>query len=216
MPAGWRGRRRLRRDAPHLAPPSLAQYRAALQAPYAEYISGVSTPIEAASLEVCSYLAFLCDVLEPRRVLDAGSGFSSYVLRRHQLAHPELTVVSVDDAAPWLERTAAFLEERNVATEGLLTWDEFVRGREDDFDVVFHDLAHGSAREAGMPVVVARTAARGCVVFDDANHTGHRRAMTTAAIGAGMEPYSLRHWTRDRFGRFSMLAADVGGARTSA
>jgi predicted O-methyltransferase YrrM len=206
VPAGWRDARRLRRDAPRFAPSSLAEHRAGLEPVYAEYVSAVSTPIEAASLEVCAYLAFLCDELRPQRVMDAGSGFSSYVLRRYQLAHPETTVVSVDDAAPWLDRTAAFLEQHGVGTEALIPWDEFTRGREDDFDIVFHDLAHGSAREAGMPLVTARVAAGGCVVFDDANLASHRAAMRRAAGGAGMAQYSLRQWTHDRYGRFSMLA----------
>jgi predicted O-methyltransferase YrrM len=211
VPAGWRDARRLRREAPRFAPLSLAEHRAGLEPVYAEYVSAVSTPIEAASLEVCAYLAFLCDALRPRRVMDAGSGFSSYVLRRYQAAHPDTVVVSVDDAPPWLERTAAFLEQHGVGTERLIAWDAFAQGQERDFDIVFHDLAHGSAREAGMPVVAGRTAAGGCVVFDDANHAGHRAAMGRAAAGAGMARYSLRQWTHDRFGRFSMLAVRAAG-----
>jgi hypothetical protein len=60
------------------------------------------------SVELAVFLDVLCRLIEPDRILDLGSGFSSFVLRRH-LASRDVGVHSViwsiDDSPEWLEQT---------------------------------------------------------------------------------------------------------------
>jgi len=186
---------RLRRT--RFAPATLEPFLSELRPTYTEYVQRVSSPGMAASLETSAFLLFLARTLKAQRVLDLGSGFSSFVLRSSGAA----TVVSVDDSAEWLERTREFLDSTGTRGGELMTWADFSRREWEPFDVVLHDLAGGDLRNEVMPkaIALARTA---CVV-DDTHHDGHRAAMKRSANGHAL--YSLRQWTYDGFGRFAYL-----------
>jgi hypothetical protein len=55
-----------------------------------------------------------------------------------------------------------------------------------------------------MPTAVQ--ASSRLVVFDDAQHRGHRAAMKSACLAAGARLYSLRAITVDCMKRYAMLA----------
>jgi hypothetical protein len=52
-----------------------------------------------------------------KRLLDLGSGFSSYVLRAYAAGVPGAVGWSVDDDPAWLEKTRAFLVSEGLSTE---------------------------------------------------------------------------------------------------
>jgi predicted O-methyltransferase YrrM len=204
---GARDARRLGREHPRLAATGSAA--GDLRALYERYVAEVSSPEMAVSWESARYLRDLCEAVRPARVLDLGSGFSSLVLRRYAAAagHP-VSVVSVDDDAQWLERTRDFLAEHGHSGDGeLRLWDDFAGAPGEPFDVVFHDLAYGERRETAMTTAVSALSARGVIVFDDAQHLGHRRAAQRVAHDAGLATYSLYRRTLDGIGRFALLAA---------
>jgi predicted O-methyltransferase YrrM len=174
---------------------------------YDRYVRDVSSPHMAASWESARYLRELCEAVGARRVLDLGSGFSSVVLRDYAASKRDVAVVSVDDSPEWLERTRDFLSEHSYATDELQVWSDFAVAPGEPFDLVFHDLASGALRESAMSVAVRCLAPRGVIVFDDAHHSGHRRAAERTAREAGLATYSLYRWTRDGIGRFAMLGA---------
>jgi predicted O-methyltransferase YrrM len=150
----------------------------------------------------------VCVAAQPERILDLGSGFSSYVLRYYAASTGhDVSVVSVDDSEAWLERTRQFLADNALETGELRTWSDFVPEPGEPFDLIFHDLAGGELRETGMSVAVRALAPRGLIVFDDAHHPGHRRAARRVAREAGLATYSLYRWTRDAYGRFAMLGS---------
>jgi predicted O-methyltransferase YrrM len=203
---GARDARRLRREHPRLTQSELPLD--ALRPLYDRYVAEISSDAWAVSWESSRYLLQLCHALAPTRVLDLGSGFSSLVLRHYASSAPHaVSVVSVDDDAEWLERTREFLEELGHAGGELRLWSEFVDAPGEPFDLVFHDLASGALRESAMPVVVRSLSPHGVVVFDDAQHLGHRRAAQRAAREAKLATYSLYRSTRDGIGRFALLAA---------
>jgi predicted O-methyltransferase YrrM len=174
-----------------------------LEPVYDEYVRDVSDPIWGMSLETATYLYSLCRATKPTRVLDTGSGFSSYVLRRYAREAGHVTVVSADDDAQWLERTATFLRQRDLTDDGLVLWPsaQVAEGR---YDVVFHDLASGGARVESIPLVLsAVTRGGGAVLFDDAHHYGGE--IFAEGRSAGFELYSVRSFTLDRFGRYAVL-----------
>jgi predicted O-methyltransferase YrrM len=202
-----RDARRLRARAPHLWPSEAAfdHVRAALEPAYRDYVDTVSEASWALSLETATYLGVLCDVLRPTRLLDTGSGFSSFVFRRYARAADGLPVevVSIDDDPAWLTRTASFLRRQGLPTEQLATWPSGLV-RPDSFDLVCHDLASGALRDSSMgPILQSVARPGGAVVIDDAQvHGLHARS---EARVAGLTLFSLRARTLDRFGRFALL-----------
>ena len=58
-----------------------SEYTFNLESMYAYYTETISNESMAASLKCCAFLVCLYEALEPKRILDLGSGFSSYSLR---------------------------------------------------------------------------------------------------------------------------------------
>jgi predicted O-methyltransferase YrrM len=204
---GARDARRLRREHPRLVPQG-GRVIEQLRPLYERYVAEVSSPDHAISWESVSYLTHLCEVTRPRRALDLGSGFSSFLLRHYAVASADpVAVVSVDDSETWLARTRQFLLEEGLEDNGLRTWADFSADPGDSFDLIFHDLAGGELRNSASAVAAAALAPRGLIVFDDAHHSGHRRAARRAGKQTGLGTYSLHRWTADRYGRFAMLGA---------
>lgn len=198
----------LRTRHPHITPrgSSLERAGSELRSAYDSYVRVVSTPGMAASFETCCYLYFLCSSSQPRRVLDLGSGFSSYVLRYYasRAGHP-VEVVSVDDSQKWLNCTRDFVNSHELGFGQFLLWSDFQHAG-GCFDVIFHDFADGAEREAAMPLAVKRLGPGGKIIFDDAHHDGHRACMKAVSRAAGVKMFSLHRWTCDERMRYSMLA----------
>lgn len=199
-----------RRDARDLARrtliPTDAERRnvgAAIRDAYEDYVTNVSVPGMACSFETSVYLMWLCRMRRPAAVLDLGSGFSSWVLRRYARDYGA-RALSVDDSPDWLSRTAEFLTRYDLPTDDLVMWSHFrPEGR---FGLVFHDLAMGDLRECAMPSAVEAAAPGGLVVFDDAQHAGHRRVMRELAGRVGARLWNARAVTLDEIQRFAMVA----------
>ena len=131
----------------------LEELRAELGPVHAEYTTTVSTPGMAVSLETAVLLRYLCEQLEPQRILDLGSGLSSWVLRGWAATREGVAVTTCDDDADWLERSRGFLREKGVSTERVMLWSELEP--EDGYDLIFHDLGRMPARIASLPAVLA-------------------------------------------------------------
>lgn len=174
-----------------------------LRPAYDDYVRNVSNVEWVVSLQTATYLYHLCRATRPARLLDTGSGFSSFVFRLYAAKAEAVTVVSTDDGEEWLDRTRAFLRQRGLTTDGLVAWppEDLAAGR---FDLVFHDLAHGAVRVGTMPLVL-RSVRRGggVVVLDDAHHYGER--IFADGRAAGLDLYSLRAHTVDALGRYAVL-----------
>ena len=201
--------RRLRAAHPELVPSETHWeiIQAGLSTPYRIYVSTVSTPGMAVSLPTAIYLYHLCCATRPASVLDLGSGFSSYVLRRYaRFEDQSVTTTSVDDDDEWLTRTADFLRQHDSEADGLRVWSEYQASAEVlKHDLVFHDLASGELREATMAFAIQQLSPRGVVVFDDAQHLGVRERMHAEAARVGLELFSLRMRTLDELGRWAVL-----------
>jgi predicted O-methyltransferase YrrM len=188
--------------------------RELLRPAYDEYVSEVSIAGMAASLETACYLMYLCRSLAPERVLDLGSGFSSYVFRRYAAdAGRQVAVTSVDDDAGWLEKTRAFLRAHGCEGDDLVTWEQFGRRRPVSHGVVFHDLAGGELREAAVSFAMSQVAPGGVLVLDDAQHDGHRARMRNEAAVVAMPLFSLRGLTLDSLGRWAVLGLAASTSR---
>lgn len=171
-----------------------------LRPAYNRYVATVSSVGMAASLQTSAVLLALCRSGRLTSAADFGSGFSSYVLRLWA-RESGCEVFSIDDDPAWLLRTEQFLATQYVSSSDLCLWPDVPQRT---FELVFHDLSSGTQREAAMPV--ALNASSRFVVFDDAHHKGHRRAMASTCASVPAKLYSLRSTTLDRLHRYAMLA----------
>jgi predicted O-methyltransferase YrrM len=214
---------RLRARFPFLASyPALAAPIARRLAPaYADYIANVSPDPIAISLPLAVFLAVICEQVRPGRILDLGSGFSSYVFRAHAASgvqQPAPTVDSIDQSQPWLDQTRAFLRRhdreghddarRDGAVEQLgqrlATWDQFAATEHPPFDLILQDIATLDVRRQMLDRVLAACRPGGMIVIDDMHVPGYRRAVLRALDRRGLSHFSLRAFTRKRL-RYAYL-----------
>jgi predicted O-methyltransferase YrrM len=158
----------------------LEQYQAAplpdiLQSDYAYYTTHVSDVRWTIAPELIQVLWFLLERMQPRVVVDLGSGYSSSLLCRYQSQH-DCNVISVDDSAEWLEKTRAYLQQINLPTDGLMSWDMF-QEQMVVADIVLHDMGHAAGRIASFPKALGIYASGGIVIADDMHKPAWRTAM---------------------------------------
>jgi predicted O-methyltransferase YrrM len=186
-----------------------------LREPYDHYTRNVSDQIFAISLRLATAMLVLCDLLKPARLLDTGSGFSSYALRLWATRNGS-EVTSVDHDPEWLRRTKEYLEASSLPVSNLLTWDAFAKDVHDPFDFILHDIGPGiEDRRAKLAPVLVHADRSGLVVLDDMHlSTRYERHARRALSDRGFDIYSLRRWhTLDQFGRFAWLAIRTHGSR---
>jgi hypothetical protein len=177
-------------------PAQSSQYFARLRPDYEDYVTRVSTPDMAISLELAGLLLFLAETVRPARILDLGSGFSSFVLRQVRGA----SVLSVDDDANWLNRTSEYLREKNCENLNLALWSDLVQLSPEPFDLIFHDLALVEQRRATLSQVLEWS--KGWIVLDD----GHKAGYITDIRTCPRNFYSLRRLAMDMpLARFPFL-----------
>jgi len=180
---------------------------------YGKYVAKFSTPEMAVSLETSQFLYALAKVARARRILDLGSGFSSYVLRLYSMdAGGDIVVYSVDDDKRWLARTREFLRLSRIREDFLLDWQAFQQLTPMRFDLIFHDLGNMALRAQSVPFVTSLLDARGILVLDDMHKTGtgleggYPRLARRAIRQAGLTVLSARRYTLDRYKRFCEIA----------
>lgn len=211
------GRVQLWRDLVHIEPlpahlaPNDERWQALLhelEPLHERYVTEVSDRNWAASLELSAFLWQLCRAVDARRVLELGSGFTSYVFRRYAAeADHDVQVLSIDDDDAWLEKTSAFLRSLGVPDRDLTPLRERDGALVGQFDLVFNDIV-GAIRPAMTAVAADHTKPGGVLVLDDANRVADRRSLLTAAREHRLRTYDLRPWTQDAIGRWALLATD--------
>jgi len=185
------------------APESAARYADA----HGVYVSSVSKANHAASLEFCVLVDLLVRLRSPRRVVDLGSGFTSFLLRTWAAETPDdpPEVWSVDDHAGWLEKTRGWLGEQGLNDEHLVTWDDFVGNNPGNFDLVLHDMGSMETRARTLDAVLDLSAPGGLVVIDDVHKPDFRRFAIERLEARGQPFFSLKAWTRDSLTRYCYL-----------
>src|SRR5439155_4488825 len=89
------------------------------------YTATISDTLNAISLRQAALLAFLVRTRPVRRILDTGSGFSSFVLGREAKRKQNVTHFAVEDNELWGGRTKEFLRENNLFPESVISWKAF-------------------------------------------------------------------------------------------
>ena len=174
---------------------------------YHSYVPSISKDFMAVSPELSAFCLSLCRHLEPRSILDLGSGYSSAVFRYYaRTAQPTPTVVSVDDSPGWLERTSEFLRTHDLPFDNLVEWESFQRMEHGRFDMVFYDLGHvRGLRTTAFEKVIDFVGPGGVLILDDMNFIGYKRHVKRMLKKSRLRAYSAEHFTRDSFGRYAYL-----------
>ena len=184
-----------------------------LQASYLEYTSTVSSPGVAISSQLAGFLLVSCRLLRPARILDTGSGYSSYVLRRYAAeTGGETHVTSVDDDAEWLAATRAFLASKELDDDDLLSWDDFSKKSATGYDLIVHDMGHMNTRARTLAQAMRLVRPSGILILDDVHFRDYGSYARRTLSASSFRTYSLRAYTLDRMdtaspGRYALLAA---------
>lgn len=172
---------------------------------YLDYLTRVGHPNHAASLELIATLWLLAEDSGARRIIDLGSGFTSFILRTYAAEHPGVEVWSVDDSAEWLERTRGWLGEKGVSTAHLYTWDNLMTQGRHDFDLVLHDMGMMDTRARCLTDAVGLAREGGLVILDDVHMAEYRAHVAKTLEGRTL--WSLKRFTRDPITRYAWLLA---------
>ncbi len=176
-----------------------------LKEKYDEYTRMISTPEMAASFECLSLLDGMCRKESYRKILDLGSGFSSFVFRMYAREQPGVEVWSVDDDEHWIEKTRAFLEGNGLGNGHLLMIEEFLQWNERDFDLVFVDLNFVDVRRKYIQLAVECCKSGGAIIFDDVHKQEFMFDVLSRSRQLPVRFFDIKSLTLDRFGRFALL-----------
>lgn len=180
---------------------------ALLRPAYRHYIDNVSNNFMAASLESSAFLYSMARTMQPKNIVDLGSGFSSLVLRKYAAeASNNPLVWSVDDHGGWLEKTAEFLQHMDSPSDNLLEWPDTTPIDDMKFDLIFHDMGNMNTRADALPWVTDHLSENGYVILDDMHKSDYRKKAMRHMQQEGIECYSLRALTHDYLGRFAVMA----------
>lgn len=174
---------------------------------YENYIHSESNDKMAISLRLSGFLVFLCHRIQPKIIIDFGSGFSSYILRSTAAKYPDMIVHSVDSDPIWLEATQSFLEERGISTDHMYMLEEYLRRRFDFGDLILFDIMHSGDRSRlelleKLEVWVRPTS---IVILDDMHKSKFRKPVLSWTRLQGIGHIDLKLLTKDDFGRYSSL-----------
>jgi predicted O-methyltransferase YrrM len=172
---------------------------------YKYFKTHISKGNSAASIEISAFLDVYMRYTNPTRIVDLGSGFSSYVLRRYQADKENVEVWSVDSSKDWLEKTKYYLQSNNLNTKHLYTWDEFSKLSIGKFSLIFLDERPIERRVENIARLRNSLTDKGALVIDDV-HKDHLRLPILKQFENNMDSLlSLRLISKDELGRYSIV-----------
>ena len=177
-----------------------------LKEQYSYYTKNISTPNMAASLELIIFISRLCRAMKFRKLLDMGSGFTSFCLRYHAKTDLLVKVWSVDDNEQWLEKTQQYLKRNELSTENLVTLQHFISSGEGGFDLLLLDLNFVEERKKYIQLAVERCSPGGIILFDDVHKREFLWEILQQTKNFPVKLYDLKAITLDEFGRYALLA----------
>ncbi len=181
-------------------------YKTAIKPYYERYIKEVSRADMATSLELATFMYMICNINQYTRLLDMGSGLSSFVFRFYAKEHPGVKIYSVDDDAAWLAKTRDYLVRHDLNTENMLTLEDFMELPDMQFDCILHDLNFVEVRINYVEQILKRLESQGLIIFDDVHKPDYLYALLTKLNDNQVKAYDLKSITLDTYGRFALAA----------
>ncbi len=181
------------------------QYRDRYLKDYEYYVENVSCAGHAVSFEQVLFMRGLCDLIKPKRVLDLGSGFSSYIFRDYAASGKDIVVWSIDNDSAWLQKTKDYLEEKNISSDNLVLWQDFIKGKREPFDLILHDMGDMAFRQSELNQVLNMAKPGGLVILDDVHKRIYGRYLKQLFKRSNIRYYNLHSFTYDPLCRYSFM-----------
>jgi len=166
---------------------------------YQEYLTMGAAPEHALSLQTATYLNNLIDELGAKRVLDIGSGFSTFVTRSHE----GVDCWTVEEDDKWRKVTKSYLQNRGLDSGHIFTGLDFRGVDVGKFDLVLHDCKGEIGRMQQLRRAAALVAPGGVLLVDD----GHFPALHRCCkVWSKIQDYTFTDLAdlTDEYGRFPM------------
>ena len=193
--------------SPELIEQRMQEFGRSLAPYYKDYVSTTSSDVMAMSFELATFTLALCEIAKPKKILDLGSGFSSFCFRYWIKNHsPNSEVLTVDDAPVWLDKTREFLRHNDLPGNGLITWDELTVGGYGMFDLVFYDFGSFPVRKSSLNRVLDFASLPSITILDDMHSGDYGLHVKKTLRERTMECFSLLRYTTDKFRRYAYLA----------
>ena len=171
---------------------------------YEQYVRDISRADMAASLELASFMFTICKINQYKKLLDMGSGLSSFVFRLYAKETPGVNVYSVDDDAAWLEKTKDFLTQHKVETQNMYTLEQFLKSGESGFDCILHDLNFVEVRINYVEKLMSIVKPNGLIIFDDVHKPDYLFALLVKLKSIQSKIFTVKSVTYDSYGRFAL------------
>lgn len=174
---------------------------------HSEYVSSISSPDMAMSLELAFFILSNCLKTKPQSLLDLGSGFSSYIFRLYQKnSTSPVNVYSIDDHDEWLNKTKIYLAEQKLSTEHLFNLDYFLQNSQGLlFDFILLDLNFVEKRKEYIDFSINILKPTGVLIIDDVHKIEFLRQVKEKSKHNSCKLINIKNQTKDSFGRFSIL-----------
>jgi hypothetical protein len=163
----------------------------------------------AISLELSVFCILMCDLMRLQKIVDFGSGYSSYIFRSLTSIIGEdyqPTIWSVDDSAEWINKTKTFLSSHNISSDNVITWDAFIQQNLCTFDFILYDLGGFDFRRDNLKQIIECCDKNGMIIFDDMHSAEYGRYLNKVLKKSNCTCFDIRYYSKDKFGRYSKLA----------
>ena len=191
----------------------IKKYKKILKDDYEWYTTNISNDGMAMSLELASFMYLLCDTFKFETLMDRGSGFGSFVLRKYAKEN-DAKVFSIDDNSEWLDTTKTYLKMHNLNTDNLYLWEKFydihypvclALNNFNMFDFILED-ASTNLRVSTADEVISFLEEDGVMLYDDAHYNiTHQPIIKRQAKKLEMYEYDIKKITKDSYSRFGAL-----------
>jgi SAM-dependent methyltransferase len=165
-----------------------------LKEAYLQYVKEISNQEWTISWELCVYLDKLVRALKPKRILDLGSGFSSFLFRS-----TNAKVVTIDTDPSWLEKTKQFLTQHNLRTDDMYLLDEASDLVQEPYDLILHDVGIAEKDRAPMfPLLNSKV-----IILDDMHIAEYR--VQAMEFFKSRTIFDLQDDTKDAYNRYACM-----------
>jgi len=171
---------------------------------YKDYVTNVSPAGMAYSKEACLYTLQYCLENKPLKIVDLGSGISSYILRLYKkYSSDNVITYSVDDDEAWLAKAKQFAAKYELDCDNFIYDINNIKDGFEEFDLVIHDYGRMPIRTETIIDAYALLKVGGTIIYDDCHKGYYYKLVKQKMQELSQEIIELEE-TRDEGGRFSV------------
>lgn len=175
---------------------------------YEYYVSNLSSPEMAISLELANFLLAICFQNKPRKIVDLGSGFSSFIFRiyQKQIQEDQIEIFSVDDNENWINVTKNYLIKNQLSDTNVLNLETFIKlAILETFDLVLLDLNFVEIRKNYISYSIDLLNNQGVLIIDDVHKIEFLREVKKISNKKNKGLVNIKSVVLDKYGRFPII-----------